>query len=231
MVNSSETVASMVTRMPWTSRAFEQHKIDFCCGGKRSIADACERANISVDQLNQTMQEIEGKLTAGQRSQGTMADLTSAELIDRIVHVHHDYIRNEIPLLVQLATKVSTKHGARDPRLHEVLSTFMTLSNELLSHIAKEEAVLFPYMQQMEMMGSAQDNPVNLDGPIHRMLTEHDEAAVLLEKLREVTDDYVPPEIACNSHRAMLDGLERFDADLRQHIHLENNILFPRFSN
>lgn len=150
-------------------------------------------------------------------------------LIDHIEQVHHTYLRAELPRLRFLTSKVRTAHGGRHPELVEVERVFSALEAELASHMQKEEQVLFPMIRQLETSAVLpQFHCGSIGNPVFAMEREHDDAARGLATLRSLTDGYAPPEDACNSYRAMLDGLRELESDLHQHIHKENNVLFPR---
>ena len=223
------TVGQMVRQRPARSRVFETFKIDYCCGGKLSLAEACDKAQVDPRQV------IEQLRLADQRQDATQGAYTDAdamglsELADHSEQTHHVYLRSELPRLDQMTHKVASVHGDAEPRLHQLRQTFEALRDELTSHMLKEERILFPMIRQIER---SQALPAfhcgSLANPVAQMEHEHDVAGNALEQFRALTDDYAAPDWACNTYRAMLDGLATLEADLHQHIHKENNVLFPR---
>ena len=227
---SAITVGEIVANDIRTAEVFKELGIDFCCNGKRMLTNACQQADIAintvVDRLNQ--------LSSGERLPTERFDEWNLDfLADYILNVHHEYLYKNLPLIEDLVVKVSTKHGNRYPGLQVVRQLFEELQADLLAHLHKEEIALFPFIKQsVAIQQSTQltpdGQPLSLKAPIDCMEHEHDYAGVLLYQLKEFTNDYTPPTDACNSHRLMLSKLAELEADLMQHIHLENNILFPK---
>ena len=158
---------------------------------------------------------------------------TLAKIIQHIVRRHHAFVRKEIPRVKTLAAKVAAKHGNGHPELTEVKSIFDQVCEEFISHMLKEEQVLFPYIARMEHeLGIGQELPPTFFGsvsnPIQNMMAEHDVAGEMMNRIRRLTSNYAVPQGACPSYVGLLSGLQEFEADLHQHVHLENNILFPR---
>jgi len=210
---------------------FHAHGIDFCCGGKKSVSAACEKAGVPVEKVGQELEAVV------QTSRGTgTPDVRSWRpgfLAEYIVEVHHRYVRETSPALAQFSEKVARVHGQTHPETVDVYRLTMEMLNELSSHMAKEEGMLFPYVrsldQSMSQGGVRPSAPFgSAKNPILMMESEHDHVGNLLRELRSVTSGFVPPPDACNSYRFLYGTLAEFEADLHQHIHLENNILFPR---
>lgn len=222
-LDSRRKVGDLVTERPARSRVFERFRIDYCCGGRRPLDDACREAGVETGRVIAALREAE---TAPGPEDRDWAEASSADLVAHIVSVHHGFLRRELPRLDKLIVKVVRAHGAKHPALARVHATYDGLRRELAQHMAKEERILFPAIVQ------AGDGPArgSFDGPIHVMEGEHTSAGAALERLRELTGDYTPPADACNTFRAMLDGLAELERDLHRHIHEENNILFPRFT-
>jgi len=226
-----KTVGEIAAENPASVRVFQRLGIDFCCGGKLPLAEACQARGIVPGDL---MAELE------QAAAGRPADLRDwnaasfAELIDHIVSTHHAYMKSELPRLDAMLAKVLNAHGANHgDSLVPLSRTFAGLREEIEGHLAKEEMVLFPMIRKMEAARAAGTAaPVNhcgsVNNPIHVMEHEHESAGRALESMRAVTGNYTLPEGACNTYRALFSGLEEMEADLHRHIHLENNILFPR---
>ena len=211
------TVGEVAANYPLSTRVLTRYDIDFCCGGGRSLGEACQKAGVSVEQVMEEVQR-EGAVHEATES---WTERPLGELLDHILEVHHRPLDKELPRLEAMAGKVLDVHGAKDPaRLGELARTVSELRNELEPHMMKEEQILFPWIRSGR---GASAGP-----PIQVMMMEHEAAGALLERLRELSSGYQPPEDACATWSALYEGLEALDADLRQHIHLENNILFPR---
>lgn len=225
-INAADTVGLVVARRPALSRVFEQVGIDYCCGGKKTLEEACTEKGIDPEGL---VDRLEGALSLGDHEPVVdAAAMSLAELADHIEQTHHVYLRSELPRLESMTEKVASVHGGKDPRLDEVRNTFQALAQELSSHMMKEEQILFPMVRQLE---ASESTPTfhcgSVQNPIQQMEHEHDQVGSALERLRELTDGFTLPEWACNTYRAMLDALAHLERDLHQHIHKENNVLFP----
>jgi regulator of cell morphogenesis and NO signaling len=220
---ATTTVASLVAERPGRSRVFEQLGIDYCCGGKVSLEDAC--AARGLDPL-----AVAGELDASDLDdEENGADWTTAalaDLCDHIVETHHAYLREELPRLTTLVEKVAKAHAEVHPELREVEDVFGAVAAELQGHMFVEEAVLFRACRDLEARGGSDLD--SLAGPVQAMEADHVITGAGLERLRALTAGYTPPPAACNSYIAMLDGLQTLERDLHRHIHEENNILFPR---
>lgn len=219
-------IGDIVAASPALARLFEELHIDYCCGGKQTLASASAARGLSVTTVLAMIEKAAATLTAGP-AEVDAAGMTLTELADHIERTHHTYLKDELPRLVEMADRVAYKHGGRDPRLKEVADTVHSLAQEMFSHMHKEEVVLFPLVRQIEagILGGFQRL---IADPIRQMEAEHDNAGRAIALLRERTDGFVPSAEACNTHRALLDGLVRLEADLHRHVHKENNILFPR---
>lgn len=222
-----KTVGEYVKEQPSLSKVFEHYGIDYCCGGKKPLAEACQETGVVIDEVLRALEPAEGSVLAGEEMNWQEASL--GEMIDHIYDHHHQYLYEVMPRLNRMANKVARVHGDKDSRLQEVARTFEALQSELVTHMGKEEQVLFPYCRQLE---TAKAMPRfhcgSISNPIRVMETEHEQAGELLATMRNLTDGYTPPEWACNTYRALLDGLAEMEADIHQHIHEENNILFPK---
>jgi regulator of cell morphogenesis and NO signaling len=219
-------IGELVAARPGLARLFEELRIDYCCGGKQSLATASQSRGLAVTTVI-AMLEAAAVALAAAPAEVDAAGMSLRELADHIERTHHAYLKDELPRLVEMAQRVAYKHGHRDPRLPEMAETVVTLAQEMLSHMHKEEQVLFPLVRQIES-GSHGGFAASLAEPIRCMEEEHDDAGRATERLRELTDGFTPDAEACNTHRALLDGLARFEADLHRHVHKENNVLFPR---
>ena len=206
---------------------FEQFQIDYCCGGGKPLQDACAARQLDSDSvLSRLNEEI---TESGDTPEQDWSAESLTNLCDHIEQAHHAYLKTELPRLTQIVEKVASVHGKKFPELLELRSVFASLRAELEPHMFKEERILFPAIRQLEQSPSRPDFPFGtVANPIRMMEHEHDDAGNALKRIREITADFVVPDHACNTWRVMLDGLEGLEADLHQHIHKENNILFPR---
>jgi len=228
-IDPKTTVGELVRQHPIRAKLFEELKIDFCCGGKIPLTEVCENKNLNLDQLIAMIRTLD-TVSAGQNTQTVDADkLSLSELTDHIVQTHHAYVREELPRLEFMTRKVHAVHGEHDPRLAQVRQAFVELQNEMNSHMLKEEQVLFPMIRRLDTAkGALPGDTFSVSNPIRQMEAEHDAAGAALETINNATDGYQPPEWACNTYRAMLDGLARLERDMHQHVHKENNVLFPK---
>ena len=230
MATATQTVREIALEQPAAVRVFERLGIDYCCGGRKPLAEACAAGNIAVDAVIAEL-EAAAKEPEPPVEDWSVQSLTS--LSEHIVAAHHAYLRRELPRLAYLGDKVVDRHGADRPELAVIRATLAKLDEELTQHLAKEELVLFPYIAKLERaVSDRRPRPQGCFGtvanPIAMMTQEHDDAGLLLEVLRTKSAHYTPPEGACPTYHAFYDGLSELEADLHQHIHLENNILFPR---
>src|SRR5215471_18155089 len=229
-VSAAKTVREVALESPNATRVFEKLGIDYCCGGKKSLDEACNTAHLPIGDVLAALE------AAAQPTPETNADhknLPLSELIEHIVQTHHQYTREAIARIVPLAAKVAGKHGQSHPELLDVRDTFSVLAQELTMHLMKEEMVLFPYVVRMEE-SVLEGSPIlpgpfgTVRNPVGMMEEEHDSAGAALRRLRALTNDYQCPPDACVSYHALYEALEALEADLHQHIHKENNILHPR---
>ena len=223
----NKTVREIATENPSSVKVFEALGIDYCCGGKSSLQQACERANVAPEHVIEMLSKVDGRA----QSESNWAAASAPQLIAHIVNVHHAYTRNEIPRISALLDKVCARHGAAHPEVLEVRPLVSALAEELMTHMLKEEQILFPFIEQLDGAKQRPGIPAPCFGsiahPIARMLADHNDAGALLARIRELTDGYAPPADACPTFRALYAALEEFERDLHLHIHLENNILFP----
>lgn len=226
-LNLNSTIGEWVAQRPQTSRVFEALRIDYCCGGGKSLDQACREEKVDPqDVLGQLQEAVEADDVEPVQD---WASASLSELCDHIEQTHHAYLRTELPRLTELIEKVISVHGSRHPELARLQQTFAGLRDELEPHMFKEESILFPAIRQLERSETLITFPFGtVANPIRMMEHEHDNAANALAKIRHVTDDYRVPDEACNTYRAMLDGLHDLERDLHRHIHKENSILFPR---
>jgi len=223
---SSETVGNLVAERPSRSRVFERFGIDYCCGGKRSLAEACSKLSLDIDSVLTALGD-EAPILASDSTDWTSAPLSS--LTTHILEIHHAYLREALPRLSALTEKVYRAHGARHSELEQVVRVFGEFRSGMEAHAFKEEQVLFPYIARLD---EAETLPTfacgSISQAIQKMEQEHGEAGDALQTLHTLTNGYAPPEGACNTYRAMLDGLAELELDTHAHVHKENSILFPR---
>jgi len=230
-LTATKTVGEIAAEMPSATREFEKLGIDYCCGGSRTLGEACVEANISIEEA---LARLEKGLASVPPDTGKdWQNQPLADLIALITGTHHVFVREESPRIEALAAKVVGVHGKNHPELLQVQQVFSSLAEELSVHMMKEEQILFPYVVRMEESALAgEPAPPAMFGtvtnPVRMMMQEHDGAGDALRSLRCITNDYKVPEDACISYRTLYQALQGFEADLHQHIHLENNILFPR---
>lgn len=224
------TVRDIAIEQPDSIRVFEKFGIDYCCGGRQPLAEACRERSLDPQAVLAAI-DIASEARADAAPDWTTATLGA--LCRHIVATHHEYVRSELPRLQQLAQKVVSRHGDTHPELPQIQQKIEAVGEELLQHLAKEEMMLFPYITNLER-NLATCGPRSLGcfgtvrNPIAVMMAEHDSAGETLAETRELSRDYTPPEGACPTYRGFYQSLSEFEKDLHQHVHLENNILFPR---
>ncbi len=223
-ITAETTVGEIVRSRPARSRLFESLGIDYCCGGKKPLADACRAKNLDPA----TVVAMLAALDAGTPAIASCDPdaLSLSALCDHIEQVHHGYLREELPRLDFMTRKVAAVHGDHEPRLLEVRQVFESFSAAMTSHTQEEEENIFPAIRRLESTdgtGAAQ-----LKGALDKLESEHDLAGAALSRFAELTDNYSPPEWACNTFRALYDGLANLERETHQHVHKENNVLFPR---
>jgi regulator of cell morphogenesis and NO signaling len=226
-IDTQKTIGQLVAEKPSRARLFEQLGIDYCCGGKRPLAEACAAKGLDANTVAVTLTAAES-MNAGRTSEKDWTTAPMSELIDNILVEHHDYLREEMPRISFLTEKVANAHGDRNAALAEVATVFAGVRAELEQHMAKEEQILFPLIRRIEAGETSGFHCGSIQNPIAVMEREHDSAGNALEALRELTEDFTVPEWGCNTYRAMLDALETFERNMHTHVHKENNILFPR---
>lgn len=230
MPTQETTVRDIAIEQPASIRVFEKYGIDYCCGGRRPLAQVCEERNL---QINELLAAING---AASQQEPTGPDWMTAQLAaicGHIVQTHHAYIRSELPRLQFLAQKVVARHGSDHPELPKIQQLIDEIGNDLISHLAKEEMMLFPYISNLERnLATCGPTSFGCSGsvrnPISVMMAEHDVAGDITAQIRELSHNYTAPLGACPTYLGFYQALLEFEQDLHQHVHLENNILFPR---
>jgi regulator of cell morphogenesis and NO signaling len=216
-------IGDLTCAFPALSREFERLGIDYCCQGKRSLREACALRGLNLDEVVAQLERVQSgpEVTHAAPAHDVIA------LTDYIERTHHAFTRSELNRLAPLAEKVRRVHGDKRPELVQVERLLDALAQDLELHMFKEEQILFPHIRRLAL-GLPQTSPFGtLDGPLQVMHLEHERMGSLLEELAALTSDYRPPADACASYRALYDGLAALQSDLHQHVHLENNMLFP----
>ena len=221
-ITETTTVGEIAAALPASIRVFQRREIDFCCGGKKPLANACAEQGLS---FNEVVDEIASSTIAPPEVGTDWSRAPLDALTAHIVRTYHEPLRAELPRLNAMAAKVAKVHGGRDARLGSIASTLAMLSDELQTHMRKEELMLFPIIEAVETGAPAS---MGLDAPISVMKHEHDHAGALLAELRSSTDAYSPPQWGCATVRALYSGLAELEDTMHLHVHLENNVLFPR---
>jgi regulator of cell morphogenesis and NO signaling len=222
-VTTNETVGEIVATNPASARVFERHGIDYCCGGGRPLGEACSEKGLSVDEL---ASELAKEDAPGQRD---WRSAPLAELIGHILSKHHSYLRAELPEIERKIDKVLEAHRERHGQTISALGEiFHALKAELSAHMMKEERILFPVIRRMEETSRLAMPAGAIHQPIRVMEHEHASAGQALADMRRLTGGFAAPDDACNTFRVLYRQLEELETDLHVHIHLENNILFPR---
>lgn len=226
-ITPNSTVGAIVAARPILARVFQSVGIDYCCGGKMPLSEACARQNLDPQTVVAMLKAAATLASTGQPEVDAAA-MTLTQLADHIESTHHEYVKAELPRLLEMAERVARKHTWKDARLPEVHATVLALTSEMFSHMQKEEQILFPMVRQLEAGTVGNFHCGSISNPIHQMELEHESAGQAVARLRELTDGFTPDAEACNTHRGLLAGLAEFEADLHQHVHKENNVLFPR---
>lgn len=225
----TKTVRDIALEAPGTTRVFEEFKIDYCCGGRKPLEEACTNAGADIAEV---IRKLDSVLAAdGSAARSTNSSLS--DLIDHIIDTHHVFTKSELTNLQPLMEKVARVHGDRHPELLELKDEFEELAASLLPHMGKEEIMLFPYIRDMEFRAEKGWTPKmppfgTVRHPVQVMMMEHDTDGDRLKRMRELSNDYTAPADACPSFTGLYHRLAELERDLHRHIHLENNILFPR---
>lgn len=228
MTNLSEqTHATIVTNNHSTVPVLEKYSLDFCCKGKRTLADGCTEKGLAVEAISQELKSVSAQPT----NKMPFNEMTAEQLISYILIHHHFYVKQAMPTILGHLEKVASKHGDRFHNMVEVLCLFREISDEMTMHMHKEEVILFPRIKEVVALQKA-DQRKNLvagyiSAPVQVMEHEHDQAGEIMYKIRKLTNNYIPPAGACTTFRVGLAELKEFEEDLHRHVHLENNLLFP----
>ncbi len=231
-ITPEKTVGELAVEFPAATRVLEKLGIDYCCGGSNTLEQACHKAGLPLEQVKDSLETALAKAPSAARER----DWSTEPLSDLTAHIrrtHHAFTRAELARLQPLFDKVCSVHGKNHTELAQMRVTFGNLAQELSAHLMKEELMLFPYIVRMEE-SVLEKSPVlpapfgTVRNPVGMMMHEHDSAGDALREMRSASNGYTAPTDACISYRTLYQALGEFEADLHQHIHLENNILFPR---
>lgn len=224
------TVGEVVRSDFRAAAVFQSYGIDFCCGGGRTVAEACLARQLPAADV---LSRITEACRTPDASVPRFADWDTDTLISYIVERHHEYVRRVLPAISTHAQKIASVHGGNHPELHEAARIFSGVDEEMTMHMMKEEKILFPCIAAAAAAISRGETPPpapfgSIENPIRMMEAEHDSTGDAMAQIRALTNGYTPPADACTTYRVCLQELEAFELDLHQHVHLENNILFPR---
>lgn len=223
-VTTTATLGDLVTEDPRRSQVLEELTLDYCCGGQRSLEEACASAGLDLADVAERLDLL------GTPPPMTAGTLAMAALAHDIVDTHHAWTWEAMPRLRALVDKVAGVHGARHPELAQVQTVYAKVVDELDPHMTREERVIFPAISRLEKTQAPVGLPSDEDfaEALRRLIAEHDVVGDHLRELRELTGGFAPPEDACTSYRLMLSGLEELERDVHEHVHKENNVLFPQ---
>ncbi len=225
----NKSLAQIVNSNYKAANVFEKFHLDFCCKGKRTLLQACQESNLQVDDVIAELEK--NNLTDSLTTKVNFHEMTLAQLTDYIISTHHQYVKNEMPVLLNYLEKIADKHGERHPEMKKVFQLFAAIKEELEHHMQKEELVLFPRIIDIEnRLNEGNEIIINssyLLSPMSMMEKEHDHAGSMLAEIRDLTNNFNPPDDACTTYKLSFASLHAFELDLHQHVHLENNILFP----
>ncbi|MEW9096626.1 MAG: iron-sulfur cluster repair di-iron protein [Clostridiaceae bacterium] len=224
---SSHKIGDIVVNFPKAMDVFRRHGIDFCCGGNRPLIDAIKEDNLNEEEVLKDLHDEYEKIDSLIKEEVNWLNISYNDLIDYIVNKHHGFLNEELPIVSELTTKILRVHGENHPELSKVYKLFHNLKMELEEHLIKEEEIVFPLIEKYEKEGSkeALDKAIKI---IEELEAEHTGAGDILKELRKITHNYEIPKDGCNTYKYTYDKLQEIELDLFNHIHLENNIMFPR---
>lgn len=225
-------LAAIVTNLPHSVRVFEKYQLDFCCQGKQTLSQACETRGLSIDIVVNELAEV-SNLSNQTLPVVNTAEMTLGELMDIIIARHHAYVRESLGPIQSHVQKIAKVHGDNHPELREMAACFADVVAEMGPHMMAEENVLFPFIREMEhAVSSGLDllPPVfgTVRNPVAMMEAQHESAGGLMTRIRFLSLNYSVPDDGCATYRVAMQELKKFELDLHQHVHLENNILFPK---
>lgn len=222
----SKTLAEIVTENHEAATVFEKHGLDFCCKGKRSLQTACNEKNLPAQIVAGELEQVLTK----EDSSAELSKLSLSQLVDYIINTHHFYVKQQMPQIYLWLERVSSKHGERHNELYKIFECFSELKSEMEMHMRKEELILFPRIKELDEPADRCGGGcgINIQAPINVMEDEHEQAGNLMEEIRTYSSNYMAPTDACTTYRLSFAALQAFEKDLHRHVHLENNILFPK---
>jgi regulator of cell morphogenesis and NO signaling len=231
MPTSTQSIREIVSTQSSAAAVLERFDIDLCSHANESLKQACAELQLSVDQVLEKLSDAAANEPGAQPTD--LASYSMSRLVQHIVRTHHRYVRRELPRLTEMAHKVAGNHSERSPELERIERLLDELQTEMFAYLEKEERVLFPFIAEMDQYAVASSSPssacfLTVAQPIRMMMLEHDAADRIIEELRSLSDEFGPPKWACGTYVAFYGGLRAFKADFRQHVHLENDVLFPR---
>ncbi|PJA08428.1 MAG: iron-sulfur cluster repair di-iron protein [Flavobacteriales bacterium CG_4_10_14_0_2_um_filter_32_8] len=224
------TIGELVAADYRKAAVFSKFGLDFCCGGKKSLKEACDAKGIDEKVVVSALAEVENQVT------NTQHDFNSWELdflVDYIINVHHKYVKDNVTMLYEYSDKVANRHGSNHPEVIKIAQLYERVAADFKAHMEKEEMVLFPYIK--ELVSTKKENSKiassafgNIENPINMMMTEHETVGEYMDEIHLLSNNFTPPADACTSYQVLYSKLDEFEKDLHQHVHLENNILFPK---
>ncbi len=229
---ANKKLSEIVSEFPFVAGLLESYDLDYCCKGKQTLEVAC----VTPAKLETVEEELDSLIKEKGLNPKTFIpdSLSNSDLVDHIINKHHAYVKAAMPIISAHLFKVSSKHGGRHPELHEINSIFERVVEEMSSHMQKEEKILFPAIKEMQILaqsGAGDIDPEKLKGPMQVMEMEHETVGDFLAEIKKLSLKYTPPADACMTYRISFDELREFEEDLHRHVHLENNVLFPRVRN
>lgn len=228
--SSEPSIGDLVAKDYRKAEIFKKYNIDFCCGGKKTVAQVCNEKKIDYMAVENELNKID---TVSSMPSQKYDEWSLDFLVDYIVNTHHQYVKNSIPILSEYTAKVAKVHGSAHPEVIVIAAKFSEVAEELSGHMCKEEQILFPYIKQLVFANANKQKLPNTNfgsvkNPINMMEHEHDVVGDIFKSIRELSNNYTPPEDGCATYKVSFLKLKEFEDDLHQHIHLENNILFPK---
>ena len=226
----TKSLAQIVSNNYRAASVFEKYHLDFCCKGKQTLQQACAEKDLRIENVIADLETAEQ--SSSDKVTINFENLSLAQLSEYIVMTHHSYVKNEMPQILSYLQKVASRHGEHHPEMLKVFELFAAVKEEMELHMQKEEQILFPRIQETEKMVNdgieIRINHTYLQAPINMMEQEHDHAGSMLAEINRLTDNYHPPADACTTYKLSFAALQAFEMDLHRHVHLENNILFPK---
>lgn len=230
MPASTQSIREIISTQSSAAAVLQRFEIDLCAHADETLRAACLKLQLSVDQVLEKLSDAAASENGA--APADLAEYSPTQLIQHIVRTHHQYVRRELPRLVEMAKKLAAKHAGRAPELTKIERLLVELVNEMFDHLQKEEEILFPFIAQMDEVDGFSSRMqacfLTVAQPVSMMLHEHESAEGIVFELKHLTNGFAPPAAACPTHIALFAGLKQFASDLRQHVHLENDILFPR---